>query len=60
MKRLRVVKSYSKRCTAVPLQMQGSEKTKLVVHISVRAPLKFNSYKLQREVHSSATAGARQ
>ena len=45
----------------MPLQMQGSDKMKLEVHSSVGAWLKVkNSYKLQREVHSSATTGARQ
>ena len=50
-----------KRCIAVPLQVQDSDKTKLEVHDSVRARLKVkNSHKIRREVHSSATAGARQ
>ena len=45
----------------MPLQVQGSEKTKLEVHGSVRALLRVkNSCKIRREVHSSATAGARQ
>ena len=45
----------------MPLQVQGSDKTKLEVHGSVRVPLKFkHSYRIRREVHSSATAGARQ
>ena len=45
----------------MPLQVQGSDKTKLEVHGSVRAWLKVkNSYKIRQEVHSSATAGARQ
>ena len=45
----------------MPLQVQGSDKTKLEVHSSVRAWLKVkNSYKIRREVHSSVTAGARQ
>ena len=49
------------RCTEVPLQVQGSDKTKLEVHESVRAQLRVMiSYKIRREVHSSATAGARQ
>ena len=43
------------------LQLQGSDKTKLEVHGSVRVWLKVkNSYKIRQEVHSSATAGARQ
>ena len=43
------------------LQVQGSDKTKLEVHDSVRARFKIkNSYKIRREVHASATAGARQ
>ena len=45
----------------MPLQVQDCDKTKLEVHSSVRARLKVkNSYKIRREVHSSATAGARQ
>ena len=44
----------------MPLQVQGSDKTKLEVHGSVRAQLRVkNSYKIRREVHSSATAGTR-
>ena len=45
----------------MPLQVQGSDKTKLEVYGSVRARLKVkNCYKIRREVHTSATAGARQ
>ena len=45
----------------MPLQVQDSDKTKLEVHGSVRAWLRVkNSYKIRQEVHSSATAGARQ
>ena len=45
----------------MPLQVQGSDKTKLEVHSSVRTRLKVkNRYKIRRGVHSSATAGARQ
>ena len=45
----------------MPLQVQGSDKTKLEGHGSVRARLRVkNSYKIRQEVHSSATAGARQ
>ena len=45
----------------MPLQLQDSDKTKLEVHGGVRAELRvMNSYKIWREVHSSATAGARQ
>ena len=61
--RLKITNSYKilKRCTAMPLQVQGSDKTKFEVHGSVRARLKVkNCYKIIREVHSSATAGARQ
>ena len=59
--RLRIVTRLGERCTAVPLQVQGSDKTKLEVHGSVRAQLRVkNSYKIRREVHDSATAGARQ
>ena len=59
--RLRIVTSLGKRCTAVSLQVQGSGKSKLEVHGSVRATLKVkNCYKIRREVHSIATAGARQ
>ena len=44
----------------MPLQVQCSEKTKLEVRSSVRAQLRVkNSYKIGREVHISATAGAR-
>ena len=44
----------------MPLKVQGSDKTMLEVHGSVGAWLKVkNSYKFRREVHSSATAGAR-
>ena len=49
---LRIVTSLGERCTAVPLQVQESDKTKLEVL--------ENSYKIRREVHSSATAGARE
>ena len=45
----------------MPLQVQGSDKTKLEVHGSVRAQLRVMiSYNIRQEVHSSATAGARQ
>ena len=45
----------------MPLQVQGNDKTKLEVHGSVRARLRFKkSYKIRQEVHSSATAGAKQ
>ena len=45
----------------MPLQVQDSDKTKLEVHGGVRAQLRItNSYKIRREVHSNATAGARQ
>ena len=45
----------------MPLQEQDNDKTKLEVHGSVRERLKVkNRYKIRREVHSSATAGARQ
>ena len=45
----------------MPLQVQDSDNTKLEVHGSVRPRLKVkNSYKIRREGHSSATAGARQ
>ena len=45
----------------MPVQVQGSDKTKLEVHDSVRAQLRVMvSYNIKREVHSSATAGARQ
>ena len=44
----------------MPLQVQGSDKTKLEGHGKVRARFKIkNSYKIRREVHSSATADAR-
>ena len=58
---LRIVTRLGERCTAVPLQVLGSDKTKLEVHGSVRVQRRVkNSYKIRREVHSSATAGARQ
>ena len=42
-------------------QCSRQDKTKLEVHGGVRAQLRVkNSYKIRREVHSSATAGARQ
>ena len=51
----------------MPLQVQDNDKTRLEVHGSVRARLKVtaglkvkNSYQIRQEVHSSATAGARQ
>ena len=45
----------------MPLQVQGSDKTKLEVHFSVRARSKItDSYMIRREVHSSATGGTRQ
>ena len=45
----------------MPLQVQGSDKTKLEVQGSVRARLNDkNSYKIGGEVHSNATTGARQ
>ena len=45
----------------MPLQVLGSDKTKLEVHGSVRARLMVkNSYQIRQEVHSIATAGARQ
>ena len=59
--RLQIVTRLGERCTTVPLQVQGSDKTKLEVHGSVRAQLRVkNSYKIRHEVHSSATPGARQ
>ena len=43
------------------LLVLGGDKTKLEVHGSVTARLRFrNNYQIWREVHSSATAGARQ
>ena len=45
----------------MPLQVQDNDKTKLEMHGSVRAESRVkNSYKIRREVHSSATACARQ
>ena len=59
--RLRIVTRLGERCTAVPLQVQDNDKTKLGVYGSVRARLKVkNSHKIRREVHSGATAGASQ
>ena len=44
----------------MPLQVQDFDKTKIEVHESVRAQFRIkNCYKIRREVHSSATAGAR-
>ena len=60
-KRLRIVTRLGERCTAVPLQVQDGDKTKLEVQDSVGTQLRVkNSYKVRREVYSSATAGARQ
>ena len=57
---LRIVTRLGGRYTAVPLQVQGSDKTKSEVHSSVRAELRVkNSYKIRREVHSNATTAAR-
>ena len=57
---LRIVTRLGERCTAVPLQVQGSDKTKLKVHGSVKTCLKVNhSYKVGREMHISDTAGAK-
>ena len=45
----------------MPLHVQDKDKTRLEVHGSVRSQLIVNNcYKIRREVHSSATAGARQ
>ena len=45
---LRIVTRLGERCTAMPLQVQGIDKTKLEVHGSVRARLKVkNSYKIR-------------
>ena len=45
----------------MPLQVQDNDKTKVEVHGSVRANFKItNSYKIRRDVHTSATAGTRQ
>ena len=45
----------------MPLQVQDGEKTMLETHGSVRAHIRvMKSYKITREVHSSATAHARQ
>ena len=46
--RLRIVTRLGERCTAVPLQVQGSDKTKLEVHGSVKARFKIkNSHKIR-------------
>ena len=42
----------------MPLQVQGSDKTKLEVYGSVRVQIRVSEIRLK--VHSSATAGARQ
>ena len=45
----------------MPLQVQSSDKTKLEEYGSVRVRLRVKiSYQIRLEVHSSATAGARQ
>ena len=46
--RLRIITRLGERCTAVPIQGQGSDKTKLKVHDSVRAQLRVkNSYNIR-------------
>ena len=46
--RLRIVARFGARCTAVPLQVQGSDKMKLKVRISVREQLRAkNSCKIR-------------
>ena len=48
------------RCTAVPLQVLGSDKTKSEAHGNLRARLKVkNSNRIRPKVHSSAIVGAR-
>ena len=42
----------------MPLQVQGSDKTKLEVHGSVRAQISISE--IRQKVHSTASAGARQ
>ena len=45
----------------MPLQVQGSDKTKLEVHGSVIVRFKItNSYRIREKVHSIAAVGARQ
>ena len=45
----------------MPLQVQGSDKTKFTGAWHYQSMVKVkNSYKIRREVHSSATAGTRQ
>ena len=47
--RLQIVTRLGKRCTAMPLQVQGSDKTKLEVHDSVREQLRVkNSYNIRQ------------
>ena len=41
--RLRIVTRLGERCTAVPLQVQDNDKTKLEVHGSVRARFKIKN-----------------
>ena len=56
--RLRIVTRLGDRCTAVTLQVQGSDKTKFKVQFSVSTRFKIvNTYMIRREVHSRATAG---
>ena len=58
---VKIVTKLGESCIAVPQQVQDSDKTKLEVHGSVRARLRVkHSYQIRREVHSSATAGARE
>ena len=46
--KLQIVTRLGERCKAVPLQVQGSDKTKLKVHGSVRARFKVtDSYKIR-------------
>ena len=46
---LRIVTILGERCTAVPLQVLGGDKTKLEVHGSVRARLRVkNSNNIRR------------
>ena len=46
--RLRIVTRLGERCTSMPLQVQGSDKTKLEVHGSVREQLRVkNSHKIR-------------
>ena len=54
---LRIVTRLGERSTAVLLQVQGSDTTKLEVHGSVTAQIRVkNSYNIRQEVYSRCKA----